>query len=379
MTDPTITKFENLVDRTPRAYPDTDIGTQAAHFASNQPTRIPSLDGLRGIACMLVLVGHFNSPENWLFYSAQRFVIVHFSASQAVMLFFSLSAFLLTYLACAELARRKEFSPKRFILRRAFRIWPLVYSAILLELLVFIPPWGLFPLGDPPRLQWIWSHAWMYLTFVSNWSITTNFLWHLDQSTPTLAVLWTVAVEEQFYLIFPFVFLAIVRVSTRKKLAIISALFAFSVFWKVGIWLIALLYLENTNRAVDPIYYSTFSYVDILVASATAGWIAASAGSFERLKAVLQAPFSGALVIGLLLASIMAWKFGYHYPWTHKTVLLPLSISVIAIAFSVTILWLFLNADSLAARLLADRRLRTIGVLSFGLALNCWHNHGSLD
>jgi peptidoglycan/LPS O-acetylase OafA/YrhL len=334
--------------------------------------RVASLDGLRGIACLLVLVGHFNSPENWSLYAAQRFVIVHFSASQAVMLFFSLSAFLLTYLASAELDRRKEFSPKRFIIRRAFRIWPLVYCAIVFELLVVIPPWGLFPLNDPSRVQWIWSHAWMYLTFVSNWSIATNFLWHLDLSTPALAVLWTVALEEQFYLVFPFVFLLIVRASAHKKLAIASAIFVFSILWKIGLWLIALLYLKNTNRAVDPIYYSTFSYVDILVAAAAAGWIAASVGSYQKLKAFLKTPLAGVLVVGLLVASIMAWKFGYHYPWTHKTVLLPLSIPVIAIAFSVTILWLFLNSGSAAARVLADSRLRTIGILSFGIYI--WHS-----
>jgi peptidoglycan/LPS O-acetylase OafA/YrhL len=179
-------------------------------------------------------------------------------------------------------------------------------------------------------------------------------------------------VEEQFYLVFPFVFLLIVRAGARKKIAIVSAIFAFSVFWKIGLWLIALLYLANTNRAVDPIYYSTFSYLDILVASASAGWIAASIGSYQKLKAFLKTPPAGVLVVGLLVASIMAWKFGYHYPWTHKTVLLPLSIPVIAIAFSVTILWLFLNSGSAAARLLADPRLRTIGILSFGIYI--WHS-----
>jgi peptidoglycan/LPS O-acetylase OafA/YrhL len=144
---------------------------------------IKSLDGLRFLAVTFVLADHWTADR------------LGFPASYlGVCMFFVLSGFLITRILLsakekdAELNRGHGFSLKRFFIRRTIRIFPLYYAVL----------GGLFLLNVPPvREKFMWLFSYMtnnYLAIHNTWMGSVDHLWSL-------------AVEEQFYIFFPFVVL----------------------------------------------------------------------------------------------------------------------------------------------------------------------------
>jgi len=136
--------------------------------------RIPSLDGLRAISILLVVIGHWTSLHyHWQVGGA--------FANLGVRIFFIISGYLITTLLLKEQARSSTIRLRQFYVRRAYRILP---AAIVFMLPVFII------YGRETR----WYHlaaAALYLT---------NF----DPSHPWfLGHLWSLSVEEQFYFLWP--------------------------------------------------------------------------------------------------------------------------------------------------------------------------------
>ncbi len=131
-----------------------------------------------------------------------------------VNLFFVLSGFLITYLLLIEKNNSGTINIKNFYIRRILRIWPLFYLALLLGFFLFPLITHNFNFND------IKDHFLSYFMFAGNFDrINTNFS---GAGNDNLGVLWSIAVEEQFYLfwpilikfinkkIIPYVFLAIV-------------------------------------------------------------------------------------------------------------------------------------------------------------------------
>ena len=153
-------------------------------------SRLPALDGVRGVAILLVL-GHnlalFDTPSNRVMRAVEFYFDFGWSG---VTLFFVLSGFLIT-----RILLRSQESPtyfRTFYVRRALRIFPL-YFGLLLACFVVLPAWGTVPepiARDLPRQFWYW-------VFLSNWMAP-------DPAGGTaLPHLWSLAVEEQFYLVWP--------------------------------------------------------------------------------------------------------------------------------------------------------------------------------
>ncbi|MBL0034655.1 MAG: acyltransferase [Flavobacteriales bacterium] len=111
-----------------------------------------------------------------------------------VNVFFVLSGFLITFLLLEEKAIRGRIDVPRFWLRRILRIWPLYYACVLFG-------FGLFPLFKSAMGQVAHEGAQLpyYLFFASNFDLLLNGL----PDASSLAVLWSIAVEEQFYLFWP--------------------------------------------------------------------------------------------------------------------------------------------------------------------------------
>lgn len=157
--------------------------------------RNPQLDGLRGIAILLVIPFHANTwlPE-WM-----RPVVS--GGWAGVDVFFVLSGFLIT-----RILLRTRGQPGYwlgFIDRRVRRIFPLYF--VVLALVGTIRALGLDQ-GD--AAPW-----WMYVTFTSNWWQATHGV-----GTRLLRVTWSLACEEQFYLVWPWV----VRWASREALAALA-------------------------------------------------------------------------------------------------------------------------------------------------------------
>ena len=154
--------------------------------------RIPCLDGLRALSIFLVLALH----------TLQRFSITHhvnlgwyvlFNGADGGSIFFKISGFLITSLLLGEHRKRGSISLRGFYLRRSVRILPPLYLYIGVVVL----------LGLAGKLVLTQKDLLSALFFFHNFS-STNLMWSLEH-------LWSISVEEQFYIFWPFLLVFCLR------------------------------------------------------------------------------------------------------------------------------------------------------------------------
>jgi peptidoglycan/LPS O-acetylase OafA/YrhL len=220
---------------------------------AHKPRRFyqPELDGLRFYAFLGVFVYH-TLPQQPAFYRGLHLPLpslwaaVASSGASGVDLFFTLSAFLITTLLLRERGQTGGISLRLFYIRRILRIWPL-YFAVLAVAVVLA--------HTVPGQSLPWYYVAGYLLFVGNW-INVAFGHPLSVCGP----LWTVSIEEQFYLVWP----VLMKMLERRGM-IIAAAVAFLL--------------------------ATLSQIVVVLAGLSPGYI--YYGSFSR---------SGSLALGILLA-----------------------------------------------------------------------------
>jgi peptidoglycan/LPS O-acetylase OafA/YrhL len=169
--------------------------------------RLPELDGLRGIAILLVLIFHGVSEQHFASSFLSRLRVVGRMGWTGVDLFFVLSGFLIGGILLD--VRQSSSYFKTFYARRAYRILPVYFVVLaLFSLRFFFPVAG--PLGGFSQSPVPWFS---YLTFTQNiWMMLVGSL-----GAGTLAATWSLAVEEQFYLSAPLV----VRKISGSRLALV--------------------------------------------------------------------------------------------------------------------------------------------------------------
>ncbi|OHV21135.1 acyltransferase [Parafrankia soli] len=171
--------------------------TAAAKFAYN-----PALDGLRVICIYIILAGHMGA--------------IH-ASNVAVDMFCVLSGFLITTLLLAEQARTGTVSIGRFLVRRAYKLMPVMWVYLLIGLAITVAfKWDDIPYRD----DYIKSALSTFLN-VNNWYKVENPL----GGGRWLAHVWSLSMEEQFYLVWPWVFLLFVR-SARLRPYLLTFLIA---------------------------------------------------------------------------------------------------------------------------------------------------------
>ena len=144
---------------------------------------LPALDGLRGIAILLVVGFHF--PLGW---SGTGFY--------GVTMFFALSGFLITTLLIQEWDRTATIDVRRFYVRRAYRLWPAVVT--MTALYAFAKPL----LASGQGAAKAFGNAVLGATYLENIALTLKISRGSD-----IAHLWSLALEQQFYLVWPVVLL----------------------------------------------------------------------------------------------------------------------------------------------------------------------------
>jgi len=308
--------------------------TPAAAAPSGTPERhVRSLDGVRAIAIIGVLLTHAGAPlfeAGWL----------------GVDLFFALSGFLITTLLLEEHARVGAISYKDFLVRRALRLMPayLLYVAVMTYGI-----WGWSGSVRTPHGTWTPEGY-----TVALWTYVVNFapmggLWNGQEVTVHL---WSLAVEQQYYLVWPLVIAAMASRPSRLlgvAIAITLIELAAFIFWPGdGLFKTSMLFTRGFTLAL---------------ASTCA--IAA----FHYRERLYAAPHLALNAVGAI-AIALAFAFSTLKVWPHEkilTVLLPF----MSLAFAVWIarLWYGPAVPRVVDRMLLNGAMQYIGKVSYGIYL----------
>jgi peptidoglycan/LPS O-acetylase OafA/YrhL len=293
--------------------------------------RIPSLDGLRGIAIALVLLGHLAGARHFL--SFDTMLRVGDLGNLGVRLFFVISGFLITRLLLAEIARTQRISLKTFYIRRVLRIFPAFYVFIIAATL-------LAGLG----LATVSRHDVLYaITYTMNYHAT-----HMENFS--LRHLWSLAVEEQFYLIWPLT-LALLMPSRAARVL-------------VGVVLVVPI-LRVALYTVTPGYefYADTGFEGVCDALAT-GCLLAMA-----MRRLLETPWFTRLVLSRAFPLVFAAIWVANKQRVHPKFFWLFCVPFLNAAFALTIMR-YVHAPQLPlGRILNRRPLVVIGVLSYSIYL----------
>jgi peptidoglycan/LPS O-acetylase OafA/YrhL len=211
----------------------------------------PELDGMRFIAFLLVYIFHGGVPWPVLIQLVGRNVgsALAGNGGYGVQLFFILSGYLITTLLLREEARYGRIALRAFWIRRILRIWPLYYLVVVIGFFVlpFLQPSFIARF----YLSTLKIHLVPFLLFLGNWSMALI----APAPSDAISVLWSVCVEEQFYLIVP---LLIALVGPRFRRGLVGVLLVGSIAVR---WLCA---LRSESQVL--IVYNTFAQFDTLLA-----------------------------------------------------------------------------------------------------------------
>ncbi|GAB3115874.1 acyltransferase family protein [Janibacter alkaliphilus] len=306
----------------------------------------PAIDGVRAVAVIAVVVYHLlpqAAPGGWF----------------GVDVFFVVSGFLITSLLLAQHRRgHGRVSLPAFWAARARRLIPAllpVLAAVLLAATVLTPA---------GRRDAVAGDVLATLGYVANWRFILGDEAYFGQiSAPSpLRHAWSLAVEEQFYIVYPLLLLALLALARRRStvIAVLTGLAAVS----------ALLMVSLHQPGVDPsrVYYGTDTRAhQLLVGAVLAAVLSPGPGEVSRdlARSVDRWCRRLALPAGLVVLSAMWWA-GRAQEVLLEGALVPLSVLVAVVVVAASS-----PRASLVQRVLSVEPLRRVGLISYGLYL--WH------
>ena len=304
-----------------------------------QGTHLPALDGLRGVAILLVLAIHFTVMRPLVRMDAIVFSLAR-TGWAGVDLFFVLSGFLITGILYRT--RSVPRSLRTFYARRFLRIFPLYYGFLL----------ALFALGPllVPENDWLElvgrSQLW-------HWTYLSNVLAALEgwDAVPHLGHLWSLAIEEQFYLLWP---LAVLTLSRRRLIQLCGGLLLISFAARVT--------LLAMGASPIAIYALTFTRWDGLAVGAL---VALAGRGAVRSRQMVRWSGPVAVVGSIALAAMVrAEPYRSHYGVAMQTVGYP----ILALVFGALLVRVLAAGESSwLGRSMRHRSLRFLGRYSYGI------------
>jgi peptidoglycan/LPS O-acetylase OafA/YrhL len=327
--------------------PVTDIAAFNAASTSVggrvEKAHLPALDGLRGIAILLVLSSHLIDASSIHSRFARALISIPHSGWAGVDLFFVLSGFLITGILLDNKSAPGYF--RNFYARRILRIFPLYY-AILILVFGLLPYVAAFPQDGlrqlAPEQVWFW-------TYTSNLrsSITDT---ELNAPGVFLNHFWSLAIEEQFYVLWP----AVVFVCAPRTLArICAAIIVGSPILRVVGALAGLDVWQLTS--------GTPFHLDSLALGALLAW---ASRHHEGGLGALFSLAGGVALAALLLLAAMLWRFeGLRQTALEMTI----TLSLLAAMFGGVLSMLVARPRSAMARAISWSGIRLFGHYSYGL------------
>jgi peptidoglycan/LPS O-acetylase OafA/YrhL len=305
--------------------------------------RIPALDALRGAAILAVFLHHAAPGAPTV--GAERFLLGAFHLGWAgVDLFFVLSGFLITGILLDTRDRPGYF--RRFYARRARRIFPLYYVTLALIILA-LPLLGGIVKDEAHivalRQEWLWTYA-------NNIKIAMTARW----SAAYADHFWTLAVEEQFYLVWPFV----VLLSTPQRLARTCVLIA-------ALALISRVVLVVSGSSPLAVTVFTLTRADSLALGALPACLLRMPNGADLLRRLI--PRAMVLGGGVAAAIAAADVAGFVGPWWagRGAAWATVGYSALGVLFTAVVARAALGTP-VAPQSRAFRFLRLTGVYSYG-------------
>jgi peptidoglycan/LPS O-acetylase OafA/YrhL len=307
----------------------------------------PGLDGLRALSVIAVILYHAGFSwmrGGWI----------------GVEMFFVVSGFLITSLLLEERGRSGAVDLAAFWLRRARRLLPALFV-----MLAVVGVWALAAGSDGQLAQLRRDYPWA-LFYAGNWGQITGDVPYYTGDPPLLRHLWSLAIEEQFYLLWPLVFVAITRSRLRRAGA--AAVVGVTALASVGAMFLLFAAgpgpIGDLDR-VNFLYLSTFTRAGGLLAGAAAAFVWRPWRSPPPRPAPGVLDPAGGVALGLLacIAAVAALTAGYVYQW-----LLPV-VSLLALVAVMVVV----HPAAVGMRsVLGWRPFVVVGRRSYGLYLWTW-------
>lgn len=311
----------------------------------------PNLNGIRFLAALVVIVHHVEMAKYWFglpnVYSSS-FVGGVFG-ELGIILFFVLSGFLITYLLLEEHRCAGTIGIKAFYMRRILRIWPVYYLVVIFSLFI-IPNFHFF---DIPGLSEEINDG-FFLKSLAYMSFMPNLGYTIYEHIPYATQIWSVGVEEQFYLLWPVLMLYAVR--KQKVLHMLVGTVAVYLFIKT----IAI--AGHVSQPASAFMLKNWLFWDHFSIDCMAlGGISAYLLFYKKEKA-LKILFNKYLQAFLYIVLAIMTVKGLIIPWYSK--------ELFAIIFMVLILNLAANKNTIIS--LEYKPLNYLGKISYGLYM--YHN-----
>ncbi|MFH8252112.1 acyltransferase family protein [Microbacterium sp. B2969] len=292
---------------------------------------IPSLNGLRALAILLVVWGHSELPY--------RFI----RESTGVTIFFFLSGYLITTLLRREYDRFDRVSVKDFYLRRLFRIVPPLYIVLAASVAL--------------------SLAGVIANAMTGWGIFASFgfwanyyiIWFGRDGLPGgMNALWSLAVEEHFYLVFPLLYIVLRRFIRSRwgQGAVLVAICLAIMVWRT--------WLFTHGASVDRIYLATDTRADAIL------WGSVLAIVANPVYGEVRAPRRPWMLTPLLLAGA---GVVYLISRTDNSIGMTFGYTVQSIALAAVFVPLILAPRSVIGRILNLKAVVWVGVISYSVYL----------
>lgn len=300
---------------------------------------VPALDGIRGLAILLVLFDHlFWSNTNTGNRIFDFINMIRNSSFIGVNLFFALSGFLITGILIDTLHVPHFF--KTFYARRVLRIFPLYYGVLIL-LLIFTKP-----------LHLIWN-GWQYffLTYTANLALWPRPPLNLPHFN--INHFWSLQVEEQFYLVWPFIVYRVRNFKTLLRIILVTCITV--LFIRIGL-VAARPYFDNIYLPYSP----TFSCIDNLLFGCGLCVLLRTSVRNQVLKLAPRV-FAGCALVLFCAAIVnngLIWEKSFFIP--------TLGFSLIGIA-SASLIGMTLRHGTYSERFFSNKILRFFGKYSYGL------------
>ena len=313
--------------------------TAESSTAPAVPKHLPALDGVRGLAVFIVIAHN----AGWIAGTSSQFVVKLFTSISAtgwvgVSLFFALSGYLITGILLDTRGAPHYF--RTFYARRTLRIFPLYYAFVAGAVYVAAPlAWS------PAWADAIRTNQWRYWLYVSNWRQGS------DSAELGMTHLWSLAVEEQFYLLWPMLVYALGR-RGLAGLAVVMILTGPVIRYA----------LITSGPGPDAAYLFTVARWDALAVGALLAAMLRDASGMTTVIAI-RAKLTG--LFSLMLAAVYVSLRGFHSDDIVVSVLgqsLIVGLSFCLLSFAVQP-----DTGSAVHRLLNTRSLQTLGKYSYAM------------